>query len=30
VDFDYAEIAEALGWPDFANDDVEEIISTGL
>jgi propane monooxygenase coupling protein len=28
VDFDYAEIAEALGWADFGNDDFEEIMST--
>jgi propane monooxygenase coupling protein len=28
VDFDYAEIAEALGWGDFGNDDFEEIMST--
>jgi propane monooxygenase coupling protein len=28
LDFDYAEIAEALGWPDFGNDDFEEIMST--
>ena len=28
VDFDYEEIAEALGWPDFGNDDFEEIMST--
>ena len=28
VDFDYAEIAEALGWTDFGNDDFEEIMST--
>jgi propane monooxygenase coupling protein len=28
IDFDYAEIAEALGWPDFGNDDFEEIMST--
>ena len=27
-DFDYAEIAEALGWGDFGNDDFEEIMST--
>jgi len=27
-DFDYAEIAEALGWDDFGNDDFEEIMST--
>jgi propane monooxygenase coupling protein len=26
--FDYAEIAEALGWEDFGNDDFEEIMST--
>jgi propane monooxygenase coupling protein len=28
VEFDYAEIAEALGWDDFGNDDFEEIMST--
>jgi propane monooxygenase coupling protein len=28
VDFDYAEIADALGWADFGNDDFEEIMST--
>jgi propane monooxygenase coupling protein len=28
IEFDYAEIAEALGWPDFGNDDFEEIMST--
>ena len=28
IDFDYAEIAEALGWEDFGNDDFEEIMST--
>jgi propane monooxygenase coupling protein len=28
VDFDYAEIAEALGWDDFTNADFEEIMST--
>jgi propane monooxygenase coupling protein len=28
LDFEYAEIAEALGWPDFGNDDFEEIMST--
>ena len=27
-DFDYAEMAEALGWDDFGNDDFEEIMST--
>ena len=27
-DFDYDEIAEALGWADFGNDDFEEIMST--
>ena len=27
-DFDYAEIAEALGWDDFGNNDFEEIMST--
>jgi propane monooxygenase coupling protein len=28
IDFDYAEIAEALGWEDFGNNDFEEIMST--
>jgi propane monooxygenase coupling protein len=28
VDFDYEEIAEALGWDDFGNNDFEEIMST--
>ncbi|MEA2284564.1 MAG: propane monooxygenase coupling protein [Solirubrobacteraceae bacterium] len=28
VDFDFAEIADALGWPDFGQDDFEEIMST--
>jgi propane monooxygenase coupling protein len=28
VDFDYRELAEALGWDDFGNDDFEEIMST--
>jgi propane monooxygenase coupling protein len=28
IDFDYQEIAEALGWDDFGNDDFEEIMST--
>jgi propane monooxygenase coupling protein len=28
LDFDFAEIAEALGWDDFGNDDFEEIMST--
>ena len=28
IDFDYEEIAEALGWEDFGNDDFEEIMST--
>jgi propane monooxygenase coupling protein len=28
VVFDFAEIAEALGWDDFGNDDFEEIMST--
>ena len=28
VDFDYEEIADALGWPDFGQDDFEEIMST--
>jgi propane monooxygenase coupling protein len=27
-DFSYDEIAEALGWADFGNDDFEEIMST--
>ena len=27
-DFNYEEIAEALGWTDFGNDDFEEIMST--
>jgi propane monooxygenase coupling protein len=27
VDFNYEEIAEALGWDDFGNDDFEEIMS---
>ncbi|MBV9819516.1 MAG: MmoB/DmpM family protein [Solirubrobacterales bacterium] len=27
-EFDYAEMAEALGWEDFGNDDFEEIMST--
>jgi propane monooxygenase coupling protein len=27
-EFDYVEIAEALGWDDFGNDDFEEIMST--
>jgi len=27
-EFDYAEIAEALGWDDFGNDDFEEVMST--
>jgi propane monooxygenase coupling protein len=27
-DFPYDEIAEALGWTDFGNDDFEEIMST--
>jgi propane monooxygenase coupling protein len=27
-EFHYAEIAEALGWDDFGNDDFEEIMST--
>jgi len=27
-EFDYEEIAEALGWEDFGNDDFEEIMST--
>jgi propane monooxygenase coupling protein len=28
ISFDYAEIAEALGWEEFGNDDFEEIMST--
>lgn len=28
IEFAYAEIAEALGWDDFGNDDFEEIMST--
>ena len=28
IDFDYEEIAEALGWEDFGNNDLEEIMST--
>ena len=28
IDFDFTEIAEALGWDDFGNDDFEEIMST--
>ncbi len=28
IDFDYEEIADALGWADFGNDDFEEIMST--
>jgi propane monooxygenase coupling protein len=28
IDFDFAEIAEALGWDDFGSDDFEEIMST--
>jgi propane monooxygenase coupling protein len=28
VDFGYDEMAEALGWDDFGNDDFEEIMST--
>jgi propane monooxygenase coupling protein len=28
VDFDYQELADALGWSDFGNDDFEEIMST--
>jgi propane monooxygenase coupling protein len=27
-DFDYEEIADALGWADFGNDDFEEVMST--
>jgi propane monooxygenase coupling protein len=28
IDFDFAEMAEALGWNDFGQDDFEEIMST--
>jgi len=28
IDFDFEEIADALGWPDFGQDDFEEIMST--
>jgi propane monooxygenase coupling protein len=28
LDFDFEEIADALGWADFGNDDFEEIMST--
>ncbi|MDX6465341.1 MAG: propane monooxygenase coupling protein [Gaiellaceae bacterium] len=28
IEFHFAEIAEALGWDDFGNDDFEEIMST--
>lgn len=28
IEFDFAEIAEALGWDDFGPDDFEEIMST--
>jgi len=28
IDFDFEEIADALGWSDFGNDDFEEIMST--
>ena len=28
VDFDFEEIADALGWADFGQDDFEEIMST--
>jgi propane monooxygenase coupling protein len=28
IEFDFAEIAEALGWDDFGGDDFEEIMST--
>jgi propane monooxygenase coupling protein len=28
LDFDFEELAEALGWADFGNDDFEEIMST--
>ena len=28
IEFEYEEIADALGWADFGNDDFEEIMST--
>jgi propane monooxygenase coupling protein len=28
IEFDFAEIADALGWDDFGNDNLEEIMST--
>ncbi len=28
IDFDFEEIAEALGWPEFGSSDFEEIMST--
>jgi propane monooxygenase coupling protein len=28
IEFEFAEIADALGWDDFGNDDFEEIMST--
>jgi propane monooxygenase coupling protein len=28
IEFDFAEIADALGWDDFGNDNFEEIMST--
>jgi propane monooxygenase coupling protein len=28
IEFNFAEIADALGWPDFGQDDFEEIMST--
>ena len=28
IDFDFIELADALGWSDFGNDDFEEIMST--
>jgi len=28
IDFDFEEIAEALGWEDFGGDDFEEVMST--
>ena len=28
IDFDFAEMAEALGWDEFGSDDFEEIMST--
>ena len=30
IDFDFQEIADALGWADFGNDDFEEIMSDAL